>query len=223
MSLMRVERKGLRKCLGMEDSRALSALRIARDDVKIVGPGLDGHIGGFEIVVVVPSWQKHLADRYSIPVEPEHPALAIHGHVSIDGENRDAASGGNASERLFRAWFAMGKLIASNHNGDQARDLCNGSREEVLEGSESGVKWRSTLRDGYGGDEQDESDEGQGFGKTARELPAEDSARDGGRERDPHWHLRRLGSCRHVPHGTAAVFVSPRLLVYGAIGLIYGR
>lgn len=115
----------------------------------------------------------------------------------------------------------MGELIASNHNGDEAGDLRNRSREEVLEGSEAGIERRSALRDRYGGDEQDESDEGQGFAETARELPAEDSAPGGGRERDPHWHLRRLGSCRHVPHLIAALFESPRLRIYGAIGQIY--
>lgn len=91
-----------------------------------------------------------------------------------------------------------------------------------MEGSEPGIKRRSALRDRYRWDKQNECDEGQVFGKTARELPVEDSAPGGGRERDPHWHLRRLGSCRHVPHPTAAHFESPRLLAYSAIGLIYG-
>ena len=48
----------------------------------------------------------------------------------------------------------MGELIASNHNGDEAGDFRNRSREEVLESSKAGIKRRSALRDRYGWDKQ---------------------------------------------------------------------
>ena len=40
----------------------------------------------------------------------------------------------------------MGELIAANHDGDQAGNLGNRSREKVLQGSEPGVEGRSALR-----------------------------------------------------------------------------
>lgn len=49
-------------------------------------------------------------------------------------------------------------------------------------------------------------------------LPGEDSMTCGGRERIPHWHLRRQVFCRHVPKGSAAISGSPRLRTYGGIG-----
>lgn len=110
--------------------------------------------------------------------------------------------GGAAGMSLSRAWFAMGEIIASN--GNETRALCNSSSEEVLESSEPGVKRRSALRDRNGWDERYKSDEGQVFGKR-RLNSSEDSVPDAGREHDPPWHLPQLGSCRLVPHRTAAI------------------
>ena len=59
--------------------------------------------------------------------------------------------------------------------------------------------------------------------ETSWKLPGEDSMTCGGRERTPHWHLRRQLFCRHLPKGSAAISGSPRLHTYGAIDQTDGQ
>jgi hypothetical protein len=54
--------------------------------------------------------------------------------------------------------------------------------------------------------------------ETSWKLPVEDSMTCSGCGRNPHWHLRRQVFCHHVPKGNAAIFGSPRLRTYSAIG-----
>jgi len=58
----------------------------------------------------------------------------------IYGENGDARSSGNASERLFRAGFAVRESVAADHDCDQTGDLRYSSREECLECGETCVE-----------------------------------------------------------------------------------
>lgn len=71
---------------------------------------------------------------------------------------------------------------------------------------------------GYFAREDGVGREGERLTEASWKLPAEDSMTCGGRERTPHWHLRRQVFCRHVPKGSAAISSSPRLRTYGAIG-----
>ena len=43
----------------------------------------------------------------------------------------------------FCAWLTVGKLIAADHNGNEAGDLGNRSGEEVLKSGEPRVEWRA--------------------------------------------------------------------------------
>jgi hypothetical protein len=63
----------------------------------------------------------------------------------IRGQHSDAASCRDASERLLCAWLTMGKLIASDDNGNKAGDFRYRAGEEGLQGGEPRIKGRSAL------------------------------------------------------------------------------
>ena len=74
----------------------------------------------------------------------------------VHSENGNTSSGGNPSEGLFRAGFAVRKAIAADHNCNQAGDPRNRSSEEGLESGEAGVKGRAAdLRESWDGKRQE--------------------------------------------------------------------
>ena len=60
---------------------------------------------------------------------------------------------------FFGAGLAVSKAVAADHNGDQASNLGNGSCEEGLEGSKSGVKWGAARLGMDDGRHQKEADD----------------------------------------------------------------
>ncbi len=66
--------------------------------------------------------------------------------------------------------------------------------------------------------EDGEGRNGESLTETSWKLPVEDSMACSRCGRNPHWHLRRQVFCHHMPEGNAAIFGSPRLRTYGAIG-----
>ncbi len=65
------------------------------------------------------------------------PTQDIHCH------NGNARSGGNASERLFCAGFAVRESVASDHDCDQTRNFRDSSGKKALDGIEAGVEGTS--------------------------------------------------------------------------------
>ena len=61
----------------------------------------------------------------------------------IHGENSNACSGGNTSERLFCAGLAVRESVASDHNCDQTRNFRDSSSKEALDGIKAGVEGTS--------------------------------------------------------------------------------
>ena len=58
----------------------------------------------------------------------------------IHRENRNARSGGNASQRLFCAGFAMRESVAADHDCNQTCNLRDGAGEKALDGVKAGVE-----------------------------------------------------------------------------------
>ena len=58
----------------------------------------------------------------------------------IHGENGNARSGGNASERLFCAGFAVREAVAADHDCNQTCNLRDGAGEKALDGVKAGVE-----------------------------------------------------------------------------------
>ena len=82
-SVLCPERQALREDLGLKDGSALSAVPVVRHNIEIISVGLDGHTRGLQIVAFIPARQQHLSNWNAVPVEHQHTALAIHGHVEV--------------------------------------------------------------------------------------------------------------------------------------------
>jgi hypothetical protein len=87
----------------------------------------------------------------------------------------------------------MCKLIPADHNGDQARDLCNRSGEEGLQSSEAGIKWRSALGEGDCGKQNQYDDEAASASNPARPVPFDRPQSAISFGMGEHRHLRRPG------------------------------
>jgi hypothetical protein len=58
----------------------------------------------------------------------------------IHGENGNARSGGNASQRLFGARFTVCKTVAADDDCNETCNLRNRAGKEVLDGVKAGVE-----------------------------------------------------------------------------------
>ena len=67
--------------------------------------------------------------------------------------------------------LAVSELVSADHNGDQARDLCNRSGEQGLQSSEAGIKWRSALGECNCGKKNQLDDEVAFESNPARPMP----------------------------------------------------
>ena len=149
----------------------------------------------------------------------------------VDREHGDAGPGGHAGKRLLRARLAMRELVAADHNGDQAGDSGNRAGEEVLERGKSCIEGGAALRERGDREQQRQRDyqdrrppeAGTLLRRSIRRFSAWLLRGAFGNPLRDHWHLRRLKCCRHVPKGSAALPIRPRLLVYGTIARVYGR
>jgi hypothetical protein len=93
----------------------------------------------------------------------------------------------------------VGKLVAADHDGNQARDLGNGSGEEGLEIGESCVEGSAALCERQNGKENEQGKEGGGLTGPARPSPrGEAAAPRNERKRDDHWHLQRPEGPRYA-------------------------
>ena len=68
------------------------------------------------------------------PLHAPEPTQDIHR------ENGNARSGGNASQRLFRAGFPVREAVAADHDCDQTCNLRNRAGEEALDRGKAGVE-----------------------------------------------------------------------------------
>ena len=58
----------------------------------------------------------------------------------IHRENGNARSGGNASERLFCAGFAVREAVAADHDCNQTCNLRDRAGEKALDGVKAGIE-----------------------------------------------------------------------------------
>jgi hypothetical protein len=63
----------------------------------------------------------------------------------VRGKHSDAASCRDASERFLSSWFAVGKLVSANDDGNKAGDFRYRAGEEGLQSGEPSIKGRSAL------------------------------------------------------------------------------
>src|ERR1700691_1129949 len=59
---------------------------------------------------------------------------------NVDRHDGDSGSGGDPRQGLFCAWLTVRETVAANHDGDEAGDLGDGSREQSLKRIESGIE-----------------------------------------------------------------------------------
>jgi hypothetical protein len=81
-------------------------------------------------------WHKPSSIRkLNLPLYAPEPTQHIYG------KNGNARSCGNASKRLFCAWFAVREAVAADHDCDQTCNFRDRPCEEALDSVKAGIEW----------------------------------------------------------------------------------